>query len=802
MAYVKWLFWIILWSQTVDSFAQLDSIHWIPPLHARAEWGPQYLYLTTPESDVFPVSIRDGAGNLLSTLNISNAQSERYDLGSSQTTQLLVGENSLHKVLTNKGIILDAPKKFYANFRAHSSSMYQAGDLSCKGKAALGKIFRIAHLEQEADENQRRSNFIGILATEDDTQIKLSDYDPNIEFRVDGSDQNVFAPIEMTLSKGESIVFSQYLNSNAFNQPPNGLMGALLESNKPIAVNAGSWLGSPTDRQANDIGVDQIAPLEKMGKEYILNRGNGSEALEHPIIVAHYDGTKVWINGNASPSIILAAGEKYIVPTASFSSGNNMYIRTSEHAFVYQMIGGASTEDDEYRTAGLIFVPPISCSTPNTVDNIALPNKIGTMSFDGGLMITAMKDSLVTVLMDGVPVSLGSPNDVLGNPDFVTYRKLNLFSQNSNISKISVIAEGAVQVAMFGRNQPASFAAFYSGFSKSIEPNIKTTLVGDGVCPDTIFASGKFDGVQWVYEDSLLQYGPDTMFIAYAPGDYIARGYLGVCRRSEFVADTVTAVFRSPEFPFSFEEPSCFDFSDGKITFGLPSGGIAPYSFSINNGFSFSQNLEFSEVKAGDYKLVARDSTGCYNRPLEITVTEPDSFTVTIVPKKLPTPLKPGNEVILSGIPDHFPITKTTWLPIDSSNCFDCLEYTFYPIESTWVTFTAFDSMGCPATDRLLLEVEPNVFAPNALNLNSELGNDRFTFFSREVLNIKHLQIFDRWGELLFDKENFKTNNTEEGWDGFYKEKKVLPGVYVYVAEVEILTGVFKLIQGSITVVY
>jgi gliding motility-associated-like protein len=801
MAYVRWFIWIIFWSQTVDSFGQLDSIHWIPPMHARAEWGPQYIYLTTPEEDLFPVSIRDGAGNLLSTLNISNSQSERYDLGDTQVTQLLLAKGDLHKPITGKGIILDGPKKFYANFRAHSTSLYQAGDLSCKGRAALGKIFRIGHLEQEADENERRSNFIGILATENDTHISLSDYDPNVKFRVDGADITVYAPIEMTIGKGESIVFSQYLSANAYTQPPNGLMGALLESSKPIVVNTGSWLGSPTDKQANDIGLDQIAPLEKLGKEYILNRGNGSEALEHPIIIAHYDGTKVWINGSASPVITLNAGDTYIVPTASFSSGNNMYIRTSENSFVYQMIGGASTSDDEYRTAGLIFVPPISCSTPNTVDNIALPNKIGTMSFDGGLMITAMKDSLVTVLIDGVPVSIGAANSVMGNPDFVTYRKLNLFSQNSNISKISVIAEGAVQVAMFGRNQPASFAAFYSGFSKLIEPNIKTTLVGDGVCPDTIFASGKFDGVQWVYEDSLLQYGTDTMFVAYAPGDYIARGYLGVCRRSEFVSDTVTAVFRSPEFPFSFEEPSCFDFADGKINFGLPSGGIAPYAFSIDNGFSFSKNLQFSDVKAGNYKLVARDSTGCYNRPLAITVTEPDSFTVSIVPKKLPVPLKPGNEVVLSGIPGRFPITKTTWLPIDSANCVVCLDYTFYPIESTWITFTAFDSMGCPASDRLLVEVEPNVFAPNALNLNSELGNDRFTLLSREALNIKRLQIFDRWGDLLFDKENFKTNNLDEGWDGYYKEKKVLPGVYVFVAEVEILTGVFVSIKGGITVI-
>jgi hypothetical protein len=801
MAYVKWYFLLILWSLALDSFGQLDTIHWIPPMHARAEWGPQYIYLTTPEEDLFPVSIRDGAGNLLSTLNISNSQSERYDIGSSQNSLLLLMQMDLHKPIAGKGIVIDGPKKFYANFRTHSSSEYQAGDLSCKGRAALGKIFRIAHLEQAPENNGRRSNFIGILATEDDTHISLSDYDPEVDFRVNNSDNTYAEPLLFTLNKGESLVFSQYMTANGINQPPNGLMGALLEADKPIAVNTGSWCGSPSPAMANDIGIDQIVPLEKVGQEYIVNRGNGSEALEHPIVVAHFDNTKVWINGSSAPAIVLSAGDKYIVPTSLFSLTGNMYIRSSEPVFLYQMIGGASTPDDEYRTAGLIFVPPISCSTPNKVDNIAVPNQIGNMRFEGGLMVTAMKDSLVTVLMDGIPVSLGPPNVVLGNPDFVTYRKLNLFSQSTSVSKISVIAEGAVQVAMFGRNEPASFAAFYSGFSKTLEPNLTATLIGDGVCPDTIFASGRFDGVQWVYEDSLLQYGPDTMFIAFAPGKYIARGYLGVCRRSEFASDTVTAVFMSPEFPYTFEEPSCYDFSDGSVSFGLPFGGIPPYSFSIDNGYSFSQKQDFISVKAGDYKLVARDSTGCYNRPLGIIIGQPDSFTVSIVPKKLPVPLKPGNEVILMGIPDRFPILKTEWLPKDSVDCVACLDFRFNPIESGWVTFTAYDSLGCPASDRFLVEVEPNVFAPTAIDLNSNLGNERFTLYSRDPLKIKQLNIYDRWGDKIFSKSDFMTNQSSDGWDGYYKEKPVLPGVYVYVAEVELLPGNFVLIKGDITVV-
>ena len=76
----------------------------------------------------------------------------------------------------------------------------------------------------------------------------------------------------------------------------------------------------------------------------------------------------------------------------------------------------------------------------------------GAIIFNGGVMITAMRDSLVTVLVDGVAANLGAAGTVQGNPDFVTYRNLTLFNQNTKVNKISIVAQGAVQVAMYGQN--------------------------------------------------------------------------------------------------------------------------------------------------------------------------------------------------------------------------------------------------------------------------------------------------------------------------------------------------------------
>ena len=77
-----------------------------------------------------------------------------------------------------------------------------------------------------------------------------------------------------------------------------------------------------------------------------------------------------------------------------------------------------------------------------------------------------------------------------------------------------------------------------------------------------------------------------------------------------------------------------------------------------------------------------------------------------------------------------------------------------------------YDAEGCPASDSLLIAVQPRVFAPNVIRPGSSGGNDRFTLFSKDALPIQSLRIFDRWGELVFENQNFMTNDPASGWDG------------------------------------
>ena len=793
-----WLFWIWLFPFGNGLNAQLDTIHWVPPMYAQAGMGPQFICLTTPETDPFPVTIYDGAGKKVAAAVISRSQPLQFEL-SDTYSQLLISPLQVGKPVTGAGLVISGSRPFYAYFRTHDPGGANACQLNCKGRAALGKTFRIGHMRQVTDKTGGRSNFIGVMATRDSTLVTFSGFDPTTLF-TGGADISSDGSIRVWLQKGESVVFAHYVGGIGDDQPRNAFMGALLTATEPVVVNTGSWLGAPVIYQSNDIGADQIVPLERVGKTYILCRGGGPTSLEHPIVIAHKDNTLVWINDTPAPVDTLAGGEYFIVPTKLFSPDGNMYIRSSEPVFVYQMTGGEKEGKYSLHSGAFFFVPPINCGLPASVDYVFQPHKIGNYKFDAGLTVVALRDSSVTVRMNGIPVPIGAPAPVPGNPDFVTYRNLDLFNHTKAATnkELSIETGGAIQVALLERYQYAGFSALFSGYQDR-PPEVHLTLKGDGICPDTLTADGYFDGIQWIYGDSVLQSGPDSVFVVAAPGKYKAVGYIGACFFTATAVDSFQVPLTEPKFPYYVTEPSCFGAKNGRIAFGSPNGGAPPYRYSINNGSSFTTETVFDHIAAGNYKLIVLDASGCYNEPLRLKIGQPDSFYVHIGARRLPDPFKSGDLAELEAFTSH-PVTSVFWTPADSSGCLNCLEYNFRPEMTSWILVTVQDSIGCLASDSFLIVVDPRIYAPNIIAPESARGNDRFMLFSEYPLPVQQLSIFDRWGSQVFQRVNIFTNDLNNGWDGRTGNKMAVQGVYTFVARVELEPGRTALLTGSITV--
>jgi gliding motility-associated-like protein len=94
------------------------------------------------------------------------------------------------------------------------------------------------------------------------------------------------------------------------------------------------------------------------------------------------------------------------------------------------------------------------------------------------------------------------------------------------------------------------------------------------------------------------------------------------------------------------------------------------------------------------------------------------------------------------------------------------------------------------------------VYAPNAFSPNGDGFNDEFTLFAENgTAIIRHLRIFSRWGELLFDGADLAPGDLARGWDGTFQGKAMDPGVYIYFADIEFADGRTRILKGDLTLI-
>ena len=108
---------------------------------------------------------------------------------------------------------------------------------------------------------------------------------------------------------------------------------------------------------------------------------------------------------------------------------------------------------------------------------------------------------------------------------------------------------------------------------------------------------------------------------------------------------------------------------------------------------------------------------------------------------------------------------------------------------------------GCVARDNMTMYVfcnNANIFMPNTFSPNANGQNDVFYPRGRGLYTIKTLRIFNRWGEVVFERLGFQANDVTAGWDGKHKGKPAPSDVYVYEIEVICTTGTTMMYAGNV----
>jgi gliding motility-associated-like protein len=256
-----------------------------------------------------------------------------------------------------------------------------------------------------------------------------------------------------------------------------------------------------------------------------------------------------------------------------------------------------------------------------------------------------------------------------------------------------------------------------------------------------------------------------------------------------------------PPLSISFEvnNLSCFANQNGAILVKTL-GGVEPFSYVLGNTTQNS-NL-FSNLTAGAYTVTTIDANSCQqseiivvNAAIPVTIDLGDDQTIEL-----------GGETVLQAIvniPFDSILTVSWTPPQDSLECEQCLEYQVAPFISTTYSVQITALNGCTDSDQVTIIVDRRKFlyVPNVFSPNFDGQNDLFLIYGKPgtVRRFKSFQIFDRWGELVFSKDNFSPDDNF-GWDGSFNGKTMPPGVYVWYVDVEFSDGENEVFKGDVTI--
>lgn len=254
------------------------------------------------------------------------------------------------------------------------------------------------------------------------------------------------------------------------------------------------------------------------------------------------------------------------------------------------------------------------------------------------------------------------------------------------------------------------------------------------------------------------------------------------------------------DFQYLIHQPKCQGEYGTIFILGV-SGGQFPLSYYIDT-FLFNGN-SISNLNPGLKKIKIIDSNGCIlikdliiNQPTSVGVSLPSVIKINL-----------GEQLKLNPIfsTPLDSIASILWSPGEHLSCTDCPNPIVKNLsDETSFTVSYTTKNGCTASASILIQIiKRGIWLPNAFSPNGDNINDSFYPIVAEesYKQINYMNIYNRWGELVYSKLNFQPNDPIQGWDGNFNNQKLNPGVFVYVLEVEWTNGEKQKLWGDLSLI-
>ena len=211
----------------------------------------------------------------------------------------------------------------------------------------------------------------------------------------------------------------------------------------------------------------------------------------------------------------------------------------------------------------------------------------------------------------------------------------------------------------------------------------------------------------------------------------------------------------------------------------LTASGAEKYLWSGNGVNSNTNSLTVKPAATSTYTIKGTGPYDCF------------SYTKDIVVKVIPYPtVDAGNDttIMVGTVIQLKPayssdVSRYSWTPSTYLSCLNCPTPFASPEQPIEYKITATNAYNCSTSDTkkisLLCNAE-SVFLPNTFTPNTDGVNDVLYPRGEGIKSVKHLRIFNRWGQLVFERLNFNTNDRSMGWDGTFKGQALPPDVFVF----------------------
>lgn len=319
---------------------------------------------------------------------------------------------------------------------------------------------------------------------------------------------------------------------------------------------------------------------------------------------------------------------------------------------------------------------------------------------------------------------------------------------------------------------------FFSADRKSFCDSGTVYFTNYTIANDTIVSS------VWDFGDGATSTARDTLHTYTRPGTYYASLTATTTRGCVKTLYDTIRVYGTPFPVINTLDPVCVN-APLLLQAGLVQADTAiTWNWSLGNGqTSTQQNVQVTYNTTGvkTITLEAINKIGCRNDTTR---------DITVVP--LPNINVVADPTIVLGTGISLPVTYSNntmtwnWTPATGLSCTDCPIPYANPKFTTRYTVAVTDSNGCAATRDITVTVvcsNKNYFIPNTFSPNGDGQNDVFYVRGLSIDHVQSMRIFNRWGQMVFERRNFMANDISAGWNGTINGKPADQDVYVYVVE-------------------